>query len=196
MIAPWSYSLLVVTSGKFRNSSYQSTPRLQSQPRRGNILNVYNSWLKIQRSGFDSRRYQIFWEVVGLERGPLSLVSTTEELLGRESNGSGLETREYGHIVPSRWPRDTFHPQNLALTSPTNRSRSVGVVPSRTEAMEFSSFSLYSRRQNAPWSRHDLRSENLKPYNMSIKIFLQVGAFYSLDEYYKWKTRDDCASYR
>jgi hypothetical protein len=25
--------------------------------------------------GFDSRLYQIFWEVVGLERGPLSLVS-------------------------------------------------------------------------------------------------------------------------
>jgi hypothetical protein len=32
-------------------------------------------------SGFDSRRYQIFWEVVGLERGPLSLMSTIEELL-------------------------------------------------------------------------------------------------------------------
>jgi hypothetical protein len=31
--------------------------------------------------GFDSRRYQIFSEAVGLERGPLSLVSTTEELL-------------------------------------------------------------------------------------------------------------------
>jgi hypothetical protein len=29
---------------------------------------------------------------VGLERGPLSLVSTTEELLGRKSSGSGLET--------------------------------------------------------------------------------------------------------
>jgi hypothetical protein len=25
-------------------------------------------WLQIQRSGFDSRRYQIHWEVVGLER--------------------------------------------------------------------------------------------------------------------------------
>jgi hypothetical protein len=24
--------------------------------------------------GFDSRRFQIFWEAVGLERGPLSLV--------------------------------------------------------------------------------------------------------------------------
>jgi hypothetical protein len=31
-------------------------------------------------------------EVVGLERGPLSLVSTIEELLGRKSSGSGLET--------------------------------------------------------------------------------------------------------
>jgi hypothetical protein len=42
------------------------------------------SLLQIQRSGFDSRCYQIFWEVVGLERGPLSFVSTTEELLGRK----------------------------------------------------------------------------------------------------------------
>jgi hypothetical protein len=34
--------------------------------------------------GFDSRRYQIFWEVVGLERGPLSLVRITEELFERK----------------------------------------------------------------------------------------------------------------
>jgi hypothetical protein len=31
---------------------------------------------------------------VGLERGPLSLVNTNEELLGRNSSGSGLENRE------------------------------------------------------------------------------------------------------
>jgi hypothetical protein len=31
--------------------------------------------------GFDFRRYQIFWEVVGLERGPLSLLRIIEELL-------------------------------------------------------------------------------------------------------------------
>jgi hypothetical protein len=30
---------------------------------------------------FDSRRCQIFWKVVGLERGPLSLVRINEELL-------------------------------------------------------------------------------------------------------------------
>ena len=31
--------------------------------------------------GFDSRHYQIFWVVVGLERGPLRLVRSIEELL-------------------------------------------------------------------------------------------------------------------
>jgi hypothetical protein len=34
--------------------------------------------------GFDSRRYQILWEVVSLERGPLSLVRIIEELLERK----------------------------------------------------------------------------------------------------------------
>jgi hypothetical protein len=43
-----------------------------------------STWLQIQRPGFDFRRYQIFSEIVGLERGPLSLVSTTEELLERK----------------------------------------------------------------------------------------------------------------
>jgi hypothetical protein len=52
--------------------------------------------------GLDSRHYQIFWEVVGLERGPLSLVSTIEELLGRKSSGFGLENREYCHRDPLR----------------------------------------------------------------------------------------------
>jgi hypothetical protein len=59
-------------------------------------------WLQIQRFGFHSRRYQIFSEVVGVERGPLSLMSTTEELLERKSSGSSLERREYGRRDPSR----------------------------------------------------------------------------------------------
>jgi hypothetical protein len=37
---------------------------------------------------------------VGLERGPLSLVSTTEELLERNSSGSGLENRCADHVTP------------------------------------------------------------------------------------------------
>jgi hypothetical protein len=34
--------------------------------------------------GFDSRLYQIFWEVVGVERGPLSLVRIIGELRERK----------------------------------------------------------------------------------------------------------------
>jgi hypothetical protein len=99
---------------------------------------VYFTAGYISRSpGFGSRRYQILWEVVGLERDPLSLMGTTEELLGRKSSGSGLESREYGHRDPSRWPRGTFCPQKLALISPTSGGRSVGIVRWETQATEF-----------------------------------------------------------
>jgi hypothetical protein len=56
---------------------------------------------------------------MGLERGPLSLVSTIEELLGKYSSGSGLKSREYGRGDPLRWTRDALYPQKLTLTSPT-----------------------------------------------------------------------------
>jgi hypothetical protein len=45
----------------------------------GLVLRV--SGYRSRGSGFDSRPYQIFWEVGGLERGPLSFVRTIEELL-------------------------------------------------------------------------------------------------------------------
>jgi hypothetical protein len=89
-------------------------------------------------TGFDSRHYQIFWEVVGLELGPLSLVSTIEQLLGRRSSSSfGLENLEYGLRDPLCRPRIMLYLQQLALTSPAVGGRSVGIVCSRTEATEF-----------------------------------------------------------
>jgi hypothetical protein len=39
---------------------------------------------------------------VGVELGPLNLVSTIEELLESKSSGSGLEGREYGRRDPPR----------------------------------------------------------------------------------------------
>jgi hypothetical protein len=67
-------------------------------------------------------------------------VSTTEELLGRKSSGSGSEIREFGSRDPSRLPCGTLYPEKLALTSPASSSRSVGIVRSRTQATEFSLF--------------------------------------------------------
>jgi hypothetical protein len=65
-------------------------------------------------------RYQILWELVSLEWGPLSLVNTIEELIERKSSGSGLEKQEYGRRDPSQWPRRTLYQQKLALTSQTS----------------------------------------------------------------------------
>jgi hypothetical protein len=52
------------------------------------LVMVSVSKVQIQRSGFDSQHYQIFWEVMGLEWVQPSLVSTTEELLERKTSGS------------------------------------------------------------------------------------------------------------
>jgi hypothetical protein len=106
-------------------------------------------WLQIQGSGYNSRRYQIFWEVVGLEWGPLSLVSITEELLERKISVSCLEIREYSRRDSSPWPRDILCPQTLALIWPTSSSCSVGLVRSRTQATEFSLVLVsYARNYN------------------------------------------------
>jgi hypothetical protein len=55
-----------------------------------------------------------------------------------KSSGSCLENREYGRRDPSRRPRGTLYPQKLAITSPTSGGRSVGIVRSWTQTMEFS----------------------------------------------------------
>jgi hypothetical protein len=81
--------------------------------------------------------YQIFWEVVVLERGPLTPVSTIEELLGRKCRGSGLENRDYDLGIRRADYATHICPQKLAQTSPTSGGRSVGIVRSRTQATEF-----------------------------------------------------------
>jgi hypothetical protein len=74
---------------------------------------------------------------VGLERGPLSLVSATKKLLGRNSRGSCLESREYGLRGSSRCPRGTLYPQKVGTNLLTSGGRSVGIVRLRTDATEF-----------------------------------------------------------
>jgi hypothetical protein len=73
---------------------------------------------------------------VGLEWGPLSLVSTIEEILERTSSGSSLENQDYSHIDRCADHATPLYPQKLALTSPTGGGHSVGIVCSRTQATE------------------------------------------------------------
>jgi hypothetical protein len=56
-------------------------------------LVVRVSGYRSRGSEFDSRRFQIFWEAVGLERGPLRLGGKTVELLVINCSGSGQENR-------------------------------------------------------------------------------------------------------
>jgi hypothetical protein len=117
-------------------------------------------------AGFDFRRYQVFWEVMGLEQGSLSLMSTIVELLGRNSSSSGLENREYGRGDPLRWPCDTLYQQKLVLTSPTSGGHSVGTVLLWTKATEFVlfllRFSLCLVKKRAFWLHLMMRHDILK----------------------------------
>jgi hypothetical protein len=55
----------------------------------------------------------------------LSLVTTTEELLGRNISGSGLESREYGRRASSRRPRGTLYPPKVG-TNFADKRQSLG----------------------------------------------------------------------
>ena len=100
-------------------------------------LVVRVSGYRYRGPGFDPRRYQFFWVVMGLEWGPLSLVRSSEELLEWKSSGSrsrkqrltAVGTRCADHVTP-------LYPHKLALTSPTGCGRSVGIVRMRTKATE------------------------------------------------------------
>jgi hypothetical protein len=83
---------------------------------------------------------------VGLEQGPLSPVSTIDELLGRKSSGSSLDSREYDRRDLSLWPRRILYPQILSLTSLTSGCRSLGIVRSRIQATEF--FFVYGKNKH------------------------------------------------
>jgi hypothetical protein len=94
-----------------------------------------SSWLQIRRSGFDSRHYQ-----KNSGRSGTGTIQPREYNWGAtwsKRSGPCLEIWEYGRIDPSRWPRGTLYPQKLALTSQISDGRSVGVVRSRTQTMEF-----------------------------------------------------------
>jgi hypothetical protein len=134
--------------------------------------------------GFDSRPYQIFWEVGGLEWGPLSLVRTIEELLEWKSSGSGSRKTDInGRGNSLRWPRNTLYPQKLALTSPTSGGRLVGIVRLGTKATEYSIYSictslavLYSHQEGRSHTQYQNHGHLLHGERIRINVkFVRAG---------------------
>jgi hypothetical protein len=95
-----------------------------------------SSWLQIWRAGF---RFPTLPEkkVVGLKRGTLSLVSTTEELLDRKVAAPVYKTENTAVVIGHADHMAPSIRKKLAITSPTSGGRSVGIVLLRTQTMEF-----------------------------------------------------------
>jgi hypothetical protein len=137
------------TMRKYKNNSTLSSqwhPSLHTSSFKNNIYQALwssgqSSWLQILRSRVRFPVYQICWEVVGLERGPLSLVRIIEELLEWKSSGSSQENRINERGDQLRWQSDTLYPQKLALISPTSGGRSVRIIRLRTKGQTEFSFS-------------------------------------------------------
>jgi hypothetical protein len=113
-----------------------------------------SSWLQIRRPGFDSRHYQK--KSSGSGTGPTQPREYNWGATWYKSSGSCLENQEYGRRDPSRWPRGTLYPQKLAITSPTSGGRSVGIVRSRSQTMEFFLILMLtdSTEKKSPWNKN------------------------------------------
>jgi hypothetical protein len=96
---------------------------------------------------FIIRGPSLFWKIKVIWWDHLTLCVSVCDSSPNNFNGCtnlyfrSRKTEIIGRGDSLRWPRDTLYPLKLALTSPTNGSRSVGIVCLRTQATEFS-FSL------------------------------------------------------
>jgi hypothetical protein len=91
-----------------------------------------NSWLQIQRSEFDSRRYHNFLRSSESGTGFAQPRECNRGASLEKCSGSGLGNLYYGRMAIRRADyASPLFPQKLTQTSPTSGGHSVGIVRSR-----------------------------------------------------------------
>jgi hypothetical protein len=139
---------------------------------------------------FHSRRYQIFWEVGGLERGTIILLSKIELIIEWKNSGSGLKKKIEinGRGNSLRWPRNTPSiRRELALTSPTSGGRSVDTVRLRTKTTEFLLTLVnhwhHIKSNQLPLNRHGIQGDvRLTTSRLMLHDKTGSAIFFSLDK--------------
>jgi hypothetical protein len=116
---------------------------------------------------------------LGLERGPLSLVSIIEELLERKSSGSGVENRDYGLGISRADHAKPLFPQKLTITSPTSGGRSVDIVRSRTTVTKL--FVMWSWVSTSMLEEEVVRLETVAAMDKNSKLFRKVMSWSWVD---------------
>jgi hypothetical protein len=90
--------------------------------------------------GYRSRGATRFPEVVGLERGPLSLKSTIESYLEENVVAPAYKAENTAIGDPLRWPRGTPLSAEVGSNLADKRQSLVDIVRSQTQATKFSFF--------------------------------------------------------
>jgi hypothetical protein len=140
--------------------------------------------------GLDSRLYQVFWKVVGLERSPLSFLRIIEELF-QGNSGSGLESRE---IRPRGFVAlTTRHPLSAkVVTNFADKRRSLDRYSSLADYRPLSFFIIFVSAERFVQMDHSCRlALGRNPNQRTICCFIvscignkkeSLGASFSLSE--------------